>query len=173
MEDLREWILSSINRVRGIPRTPAIHHYCINSHPSRTVSTIWCPGCQNFFQEFPSLGFALTIHQGIVYFVHWSSTKPSSILVTVMISPRSTFLEEGGGITHYTYVYDYDIESRRGRRTSIAPYMFAITITNTTVWTPVITWHNPEGSDPFSQDALCYSDSDEEDQITAFVDDLL
>ena len=51
--------------------------------------------------------------------------------------------------------------------------MFAITITNTTVWTPVITWHNPKGSDPFSEDALCYSDSDEEDQITAFVDDLL
>ncbi len=97
MEDLRDWILSSINHDRGILRTPAIHHYCVNPHPTREVSTIWCPGCRNFFHEFPSLGFALTIHQGIVYFVHWSSTKPSSILVTVMISPKSTFLEEGGG----------------------------------------------------------------------------
>ncbi len=40
MEDLGDWILSSINRVRGIPQTPAIHHYCVNPRPSREVSTL-------------------------------------------------------------------------------------------------------------------------------------
>ncbi len=39
MEDLREWILSSLDRDHGIPRSPAIHHYCVNPHPSREVST--------------------------------------------------------------------------------------------------------------------------------------
>ncbi len=39
MEDLREWIFESMNRHRGIPRSTAIHHYCVNPHPSREVST--------------------------------------------------------------------------------------------------------------------------------------
>ena len=39
MEDLRKRILSSLFRNRGVPRSSAIHHYCVNPHPSREVST--------------------------------------------------------------------------------------------------------------------------------------
>ncbi len=39
MEDLRERILSSLFRHHGVLRSPAIHHYCVNPHPSREVST--------------------------------------------------------------------------------------------------------------------------------------
>ncbi len=40
MEDLRERILSSLIRDRSVPRSPAIHHNCINPYPSRKVSTV-------------------------------------------------------------------------------------------------------------------------------------
>ncbi len=49
MEDLREWILSSIDRHCGIPRSTAIHHHCVNPHPSREVSTwVICNSCNMF-----------------------------------------------------------------------------------------------------------------------------
>ncbi len=89
-----------------------------------------------------------------------------------MISPTS-FLEGGEGSTYYTYIYDYDIWSRRNRHTSIAPYVFAITITNTEQWIPLIMWNNPGGSDPFRRDTSRSTDSAEEDHLYAFVDDLL
>ncbi len=39
MEDLCERILSSLFRHRGVPRSTAIHHCCVNPRPSREVST--------------------------------------------------------------------------------------------------------------------------------------
>ncbi len=63
--------------------------------------TIWCPGCQSLSYDFPSLGFALTSRQGYIYFVHWTSTKVSSVIITIMSSPTSSFLRgEGPRITH-------------------------------------------------------------------------
>ncbi len=51
MEDLHDRILSSINRHRGIPRTPAIHHYRVNPHPDREVSTYLQQRGQDMFRS--------------------------------------------------------------------------------------------------------------------------
>ncbi len=40
MEDLRKRILSSLFHHRGVLRSTAIHHYGVNPHPSREVSTM-------------------------------------------------------------------------------------------------------------------------------------
>ena len=111
------------------PRPMSTYHLGVVPRQPIYHPTIWCPGCQSLSTGFPSSGFALTSRQGNVYFVHWTSTKRSSVMITIMSSPTSSFLR-GGGSTHYTHVFDYDILSRRNRRTSIAPYVYAIIMSN-------------------------------------------
>ncbi len=89
-----------MDRRRSKPRSMSTYHLGVVPRQQVYHSTIWCSGCQSLFADFPSSGFALTIRQGNVYFVHWTSTEVSSVIITIMSSPTSSFLGgEGPRIT--------------------------------------------------------------------------